>query len=70
MQIQLCIIIISCICVTWGKGQCQGLVKKEMGAYKDQYSTARQQFYSFSVLWGKPISRHCAGDVLREKTGE
>jgi hypothetical protein len=45
-------------------------VKKEMGAYKDQYSTARQQFYSFSVLWGKPISRHCAGDVLREKTGE
>jgi hypothetical protein len=47
--------------------------KKEGSAYRDQFPAASQQNIAnrFSVLWDKPISQHCVGDILSEKnTGE
>lgn len=43
--------------------------KRDVCAYKEQYPGASQQNIAnyFSVLWDKPISRRCVGDILSEK---
>jgi hypothetical protein len=42
-------------------------------AYKEQYPGASQQNianYYYSILWGKPLSQHCIGDILSGWRGE
>jgi hypothetical protein len=43
--------------------------KRNMCACRGQYSAARQQNVAnnFCLLWSKPVSQHCVGDILTEK---
>jgi hypothetical protein len=51
------------------KGRVKCWWRKDVCAYREQYSATRQQNIAnnFSLLWGKTISWHCVGDILREK---
>jgi hypothetical protein len=41
-------------------------VTKQVFSDKEQYPSADQQNIAkcFSLLWDKPISQHCVGDIL------
>jgi hypothetical protein len=45
------------------------LVKREVCGYRDQFPVASQQNITnhFSLLWDKPISQQCIGDICSEK---